>query len=281
MSALWLRVLIVTALAGTVLIAIGALFKATRGNRSLLRRVGTLIPGRSDLGRDRSLCDRLRPRKPLRVHDLVHGRATAIGMAVGFGLLIGGMVGLLAIVPLSIAARAGQKKLLAAGSSSDATAIRPFTGGRLEAGLVQSRLSMAADLLAACMEAGAGPGEAAEAVGRSLDSAIGTQLLRVAAELRLGGDPAQCWARLQWDPSLAALGRCMERACRSGAPPARPMATLAQTCRADSARAMQAKARRAGVLATLPLGLCFLPAFLFVAVVPLVIGLAGTLLRAA
>jgi len=70
----------------------------------------------------------------------------------------------------------------------------------------------------------------------------------------------------------------MERACRSGAPPVRQVAALAAECRAAEVRAKQARARRAGVLATAPLGLCFLPAFLLVGVVPLVIGMARTIL---
>ncbi|MCU1621436.1 MAG: hypothetical protein JWL79_281, partial [Frankiales bacterium] len=38
------------------------------------------------------------------------------------------------------------------------------------------------------------------------------------------------------------------------------------------------RAARAGVLAVLPLGACFLPAFVLLGVVPAVIGLAGPLL---
>jgi len=40
-----------------------------------------------------------------------------------------------------------------------------------------------------------------------------------------------------------------------------------------------AMAPLAGVLAALPLGLCLLPAFLLLAVVPAVIGLGGSILR--
>ncbi len=40
----------------------------------------------------------------------------------------------------------------------------------------------------------------------------------------------------------------------------------------------EARAQRAGVLITAPLGLCFLPAFLVLGVAPVVIGLAGEVL---
>lgn len=50
------------------------------------------------------------------------------------------------------------------------------------------QLPLAADLLAACISAGAGPREAAEAVGESLGGPVGERLARAAAELRLGGE---------------------------------------------------------------------------------------------
>ena len=43
--------------------------------------------------------------------------------------------------------------------------------------------------------------------------------------------------------------------------------------------AVEARAERAGVLVTGPLGLCFLPAFLALGIVPVVVGLAGPLLE--
>ncbi|CKN25284.1 alanine rich membrane protein [Mycobacterium tuberculosis] len=47
----------------------------------------------------------------------------------------------------------------------------------------------------------------------------------------------------------------------------------------NAAQAAAAAAERAGVLIAGPLGLCFLPAFLCVGIVPLVVGLAGDVLQ--
>ncbi|MFE9556222.1 type II secretion system F family protein [Streptomyces sp. NPDC006703] len=140
-------------------------------------------------------------------------------------------------------------------------------------------LPLAADLLAACLAAGAGPREAAGAVGASLDGPVGARLGRVAAELRMGGEPAATWGRLGAIPGAAELARCLERAASSGSPAAVPVARVAARCRAERTRDASARARRAGVLITGPLGLCFLPAFLAAGVAPVVIGLAGGLLR--
>ncbi|MEU2119697.1 type II secretion system F family protein [Streptomyces sp. NPDC016459] len=139
-------------------------------------------------------------------------------------------------------------------------------------------LPLAADLLAACASAGAGPGEAAEAVGRSLGGPLGERLTRTAAELRLGGEPAEVWRRFGAIAGAAGLARCMERAGSSGAPAAEAVARHAAALRSARARAAEARARRAQVLISAPVGLCFLPAFLAVGVAPVVIGLATGLL---
>ncbi|MFF5635619.1 type II secretion system F family protein [Streptomyces sp. NPDC012825] len=140
-------------------------------------------------------------------------------------------------------------------------------------------LPLAADLLAACAASGAGPGEAAEAVGRSLGGPLGERLTRTAAELRLGGEPAEVWGRFGAIPGAAGLARCLERAGSSGAPSAEAVARYATALRADRARTAAARARRAQVLISAPVGLCFLPAFLAVGVAPVVIGLAVGLLN--
>jgi pilus assembly protein TadC len=67
----------------------------------------------------------------------------------------------------------------------------------------------------------------------------------------------------------------LERADTSGLPAAGPVARLAADARAEWARAGTARARRAAVLVTAPVGLCFLPAFIAVGIAPVVIGLAG------
>ncbi|MCS0639264.1 type II secretion system F family protein [Streptomyces sp. LP05-1] len=142
----------------------------------------------------------------------------------------------------------------------------------------ERRLPLAADLLAACLSAGAGPQQAADAVGRSLGGPLGDRLARAAAELRLGGEPTEAWARLGALPGAGPLARCLERADASGAPAADGVARLATGLRAERGRRGAARAQRAQVLMTAPVGLCFLPAFLAVGVAPVVVGLASGLL---
>ncbi|OEV29597.1 hypothetical protein AN219_15615, partial [Streptomyces nanshensis] len=64
----------------------------------------------------------------------------------------------------------------------------------------------------------------------------------------------------------------------AGAPAVDQVTRLTRELRARRARDASARARRAAVLVTGPLGLCFLPAFLAVGVAPVVLGLARSLL---
>ncbi|MEU6774223.1 type II secretion system F family protein [Streptomyces sp. NPDC046759] len=141
------------------------------------------------------------------------------------------------------------------------------------------QLPLAADLLAACVAAGAGPVIAAQAVGEALGGPVGEALARSAAEVRLGGAPSHAWRRLAELPGAGALARLLARADESGLPAAGPAARLAADARAQWARTATARARRAAVLISAPVGLCFLPAFIAVGVLPVVIGLAGGVMQ--
>ncbi|MER5948919.1 type II secretion system F family protein [Streptomyces sp. NPDC001904] len=140
------------------------------------------------------------------------------------------------------------------------------------------QLPLAADLLAACVAAGADPVEAARVVGESLGGPVGRGLARGAAQVRLGGEPHLAWRELAVVPGAGVLVRLLERAGDSGAPAAAPAARIAAECRAERGRRATAVARRAAVAVTAPVGLCFLPAFLVIGVLPVVIGLGDGML---
>jgi pilus assembly protein TadC len=182
-------------------------------------------------------------------------------------VLLGGWLGL----PAGAGAAVGARKWLArqreaARSAGDAE--RPDPAG----------LPLCADLMAACLAAGAPPGAAAEAVGRCLGGPWGAALIRTGAELRLGAEPGECWERFGRLPGAREMGRCLARASLTGSAPAAQMSRLAADYRAAQTRSALARARKAGVLATAPLGVCFLPAFLLVGVAPVVMGLAGAVM---
>ncbi|NLU75542.1 hypothetical protein HCC61_23245 [Streptomyces sp. HNM0575] len=149
---------------------------------------------------------------------------------------------------------------------------------RAAARAAAEQLPLAAELMGACLAAGSGPAQAADAVGRSLGGPLGALLIRTASELRLGAEPAAAWAHFASLPGGDGFVRSMERAGTAGAPAVEQVARLTGELRARRVREASARARRAAVLVTGPLGLCFLPAFLTIGVAPVVMGLAGSLL---
>ncbi|MFB7860457.1 type II secretion system F family protein [Streptomyces sp. NPDC056069] len=241
---------------------------------ALAAAVGALVDGRQARSSRRRVAGllALAPAAPARARGPVlpaplRGRGVPCAVGLVAWVLIGGPVGLTVGVGAAWSLRYRQTR-----RPRDADA------GSAEGAETARQLPLAADLLAACASAGAGPAESAEAVGRSLGGPVGERLMRTAAELRLGGEPAEVWRRFGAIPGAEGLARCLERAASSGAPAAEAVARHAEALRAGRARAAAARAQRAQVLITAPVGLCFLPAFLAVGVAPVVIGLASGLL---
>ncbi|MCP3811982.1 type II secretion system F family protein, partial [Mycobacteriaceae bacterium Msp059] len=80
------------------------------------------------------------------------------------------------------------------------------------------------------------------------------------------------------DENAEALLRLARRSAASGSALADGVAELAVQTRHDAATSADAVAARASVLVAGPLGLCYLPAFLCLGVIPVVAGLAGDVL---
>ncbi|MEU6139964.1 type II secretion system F family protein [Streptomyces sp. NPDC047081] len=193
--------------------------------------------------------------------------APLVGVVCAGWVLVGGFGGVLVGVACAVGLWRWRRKQAGA-----------VAAGAVDSGEAARQLPLAADLLAACIAAGAGPVVAAQAVGEALGGPVGDALARGAAEVRLGGEPGEAWRRLAALPGAGALAGLLERADVSGLPAAGPVARLAGEARADWGRAATARARRAAVMVTVPVGLCFLPAFIAVGVLPVVIGLAGGVL---
>ncbi|WP_438268508.1 type II secretion system F family protein [Micromonospora peucetia] len=139
-------------------------------------------------------------------------------------------------------------------------------------------LPLAADLLAATMRAGAPVDRSIQAVAEALDGPLADRLARVGRLLRLGGGPKEAWAPLAAVPGAERLTAAVLRSANSGAALAGALTRLADDLRADRSTAAEAAARRAGVLIVLPLGLCFLPAFILAGLVPVIVAVLGDVL---
>lgn len=138
------------------------------------------------------------------------------------------------------------------------------------------------DVLAVCLTAGMAVATAATATALSAPPRLARVLRRAADLLALGADSAVAWSaptECSADGPVDGLLRLARRSSSSGAALAEGVAELAVRSRHDAASAAAATAERAGVLIAGPLGLCFLPAFVCLGIVPVVAGLAGKVLQ--
>jgi len=135
------------------------------------------------------------------------------------------------------------------------------------------------DLVASSLSVGASPAAAVKSTALAVDSPMREELLLVTTKLDLGLDPVRVWSDVGRHAQLGALGRAMARATESGAPVSEAVGRLGEDLRRHARAAVESRARAVGVKAAVPLGLCLLPAFILVGVVPLVAGSIGMFLN--
>ncbi len=150
-------------------------------------------------------------------------------------------------------------------------------GVRLEREQASKDLVPLVDLIAAALASGAPPETALAVACEALPGAAARRLDVVRAEMALGGDSDRAWSSIVGDEVLAPLGRAITRASRSGAPIAATVGRLAGELSAESRAGVEDRARIVGVKAAVPLGLCLLPSFLLIGIVPVAAGLLDSL----
>jgi pilus assembly protein TadC len=138
-------------------------------------------------------------------------------------------------------------------------------------------LPLILDLTAAGLAAGLPLAAALRVATPSRLPWLGARLQQVAGMLRLGADPQQAWSPLASESQLRPLVVIAIRSATSGIRLAASMRELAVEVRADMRAASLARAQRAGVWVIMPLGLCFLPAFICLGIIPVMIGIASSL----
>jgi pilus assembly protein TadC len=175
---------------------------------------------------------------------------------------------LIAPGPLSVRRRAGVAAVAATRPATKRTKADPVA--------VASSL----DVLAVCLTVGMAVPSAAAATAPTAPPSLAVLLRRAAEMLALGADPAAAWSAPDGtaDKHCDALLRLARRSASSGAALADGVAELAASVRNEAADAARAAAERASVLIAGPLGLCYLPAFVCLGIVPVVAGLAGDVL---
>ncbi|WBQ04912.1 type II secretion system F family protein [Kribbella sp. CA-293567] len=145
--------------------------------------------------------------------------------------------------------------------------LEPAATRRRTAQLVAD-LPLAVDLLAACLRAGRPPQASIAVVAQSLGGPLADLLAEVERRLSLGADPIDAWSCLLKEPACATFARATQRALRSGAPLAGILEHQANDTRQARRWTAEEHARAVESRSVVPLGLCFLPAFVLLGIVP-------------
>ena len=132
-------------------------------------------------------------------------------------------------------------------------------------------------LLGDALRSGQPPDQALALVSEALPGPAAPRLAAVVPRLRLGTDPGRVWSELAADPALGPLGRAFVRAHQSGTPVVPAVERLAEELARTARAEVEDRARRVGVKAAVPLGVCLLPAFILLGIVPIVAGLLTNL----
>ncbi len=134
----------------------------------------------------------------------------------------------------------------------------------------------AMDLLALSLRSGVGMVEGLRSVAAQLPGRLGAELRTVSTAMAWGVDDITAWASVpgHWSPA----GRALQLAALAGVPPADLLVQAAADQRRDELQRLDLATARLSVRLVLPLGLAFLPAFVLMTVVPVVLALAAQVL---
>jgi len=208
-------------------------------------------PGRLRLPATALRGDRRRPATPL------VGVAVVVGVG---GLVVFGWIGVVAVIAAGVLIVRHQLR-------------RP-------AAVDDGQIALCLDLLGGTLAAGAGWAAALDAVASAAPDPVGAAFTTAAAALARGEDPSRTWTALgDVVPALSEAARVCARAAVSGAAVADELHRLSAALRARAQVERRRRLQRATVWLVLPLGVCFLPAFVLVGVVPVVVAAVPGLLR--
>ncbi|MGW7686738.1 type II secretion system F family protein [Kribbella sp. NPDC054772] len=223
--------------------------QATAAAISVALSTYLLIPPRPNLRRLTPPKPRNRPKtpRPARLAATVAALATLLIIGLPWG-----------VIPAAIAYYAIPKAL---------ARLEPAATKQRNAQLARD-LPLAIDLLAACLRAGRPPQHALALVAEALPGPLADVFTKIAHHLALGADPTTAWSHLRAEPACAPMARAITRSLRSGAPLSKTLEHLSDETRRTRHHTADQQARSAESRAALPLGLCFLPAFVLLSIVP-------------
>lgn len=134
----------------------------------------------------------------------------------------------------------------------------------------QRELPHVIQLLAMVLNSGASLPDAVRQVAGALPGPATAALRHAEGRLSIGVAPDQVWGELAAQPGFERVGRALARSHASGVPVADVVRRLGVDLAREARAEAEDRARTVGVRAAVPLGLCLLPAFLLIGIVPVV-----------
>lgn len=134
--------------------------------------------------------------------------------------------------------------------------------------------AMMLDLIGAMLDAGAGLGRSLELVAGLASPELGRPVRPVVSALSIGADWDTAWRSSEVrSPQLLALRDALSFAALTGAPSSAILYAQAARMRRERFRTAERQAAALGVKLVVPLGLCSLPAFVCLGVVPVLLAM--------
>jgi hypothetical protein len=134
--------------------------------------------------------------------------------------------------------------------------------------------AMMLELIGAMLDAGAGLGRSLELVSALASPELGRPLRRVVSALAIGADWDTAWRSSEVrSPQLLALRNALSFAALTGAPSSAILYAQAARMRRERFRTAERRAAALGVKLVVPLGLCSLPAFVCLGVMPVLLAM--------
>lgn len=128
------------------------------------------------------------------------------------------------------------------------------------------------ELLSASLASGAAIPRALTAVGDSIEGHAGQFLSQAGRSLLLGAGWREAWEGAP--QSLLIIPKTLRHSWEFGAPCAEALSAARSASEKEALTAAKERAQKLGVTLVVPLGLCFLPSFVALAVIPIVATLA-------
>jgi pilus assembly protein TadC len=131
--------------------------------------------------------------------------------------------------------------------------------------------SLILELILSALNSGVSIPRCLEIIGQKMNNSTGRELKTVSKKLKLGDTWTSSWKSVS--PSLQSIGSALEDAWQSGTSPTTFIKLKIDQLQKDKLYKAKTAGEQLSVKIVLPLGACFLPSFIFIGIIPVIMSL--------